>query len=39
MSDLRKYAIAAYFCIFLPNISRLHGSHILKKISAFFWHA
>ena len=38
MSDLREYAIAAYFRIFLPHISRLHGPHILKKISAFFWH-
>ena len=31
MSDLREYAIAAYFRIFLPHISRLHGPHILKK--------
>ena len=35
MSYLREYAIAAYFRIFLPHISRLHGPHILKKISAF----
>ena len=39
MSDLREYAIAAYFHIFLPHISQLHGPHILKKMSAFFWHA
>ena len=39
MSDLREYAITAYFRIFLPHISRLHGPHILKKMSAFFWHA
>jgi len=31
MSDLREYAIAAYFRIFLPHISRLNGPHILKK--------
>ena len=39
MSNLREYAIAAYFRIFLSHISRLHGPHILKKMSAFFLHA
>ena len=38
MSDLREYAIAAYFRIFFPHILRLHGPHILKKIPAFFRH-
>ena len=32
MSDLREYAIAAYFRIFLPHISRLH--HYMVRI---FW--
>jgi len=36
MSDLREYAIAAYFRIFLPHISRLHGPHILKKNACVF---
>ena len=31
MSDLHEYAIVAYFSIFLPHISRLHGPHILTK--------
>ena len=35
MSDLCEYAIAAYFHILLPHISRLHGPHILKKIPRF----
>jgi len=35
MSDLCKYAIAAYFRIFLPHISRLHGPHILNKFPRF----
>ena len=35
MSDLREYAIAAYFRIFLLHISRLHGPHILKKCPRF----
>ena len=36
LSDLREYAIADYFRIFLPHISRLHGPHIFKKKFCIF---